>query len=1189
MVESIRSDETIREYLLGRVSDETRLEGIEELLFTDEDFCSQVALVEDGIINDYVFGRLNEVDAESFRRTLAGNPDRSFKLELTQALREKALAAKLKPGLIESTEKPGFFAALKAFFRQPIYVGAFAVLLIAGLISVVYFSSRSNPDNLAELRSIYQQARPTQSRISEFGYAPLSQLRGAPEPADQKRLRRIEVSLIEATEKNPNAQTHHALGVFDLTQQKYADAIKEFQSALKFADQSAQIHNELGSVYFELARTEAGDKQIEHLAQSLEEFTRATKLDPNLLEALFNLALARQELKMPREARESWTLYLQKDPSSRWADEARKNLARIETDQALKRSDREVLEDFLTAYRNHDEPRAQRIHDETKGQLKPFGVALQLSRRYLVAKQRGNEAEAQESLDALSAIGRFEQTRDAEFFFSEFADFYARVTADKIDRLIEAKDRLASGDHLYREDLGKAIAEFEKSRDHFVEVGDICEAAIAETWAAQLLPDVARIAEGRRRLAAVITDAENRKFKLLLPPAYYWLGFSDYHQNRLSDSNKQFKIALRLAEAGNNIFEAHHNAEALALNYSELSELGAALSYASKMLSFKASYYEDKSQSLRDLGTLADLTLKLKFFSTSLSLSRESLSLAQESLNVAQASAADRAKASEQQNSDINDALRHLVNASVEKKDFNAALNYANESKRVALGRGKSAENTRLLAEINMVLGDVRTRMNDCSQAVGDYEQALELYAQLPEFAFNLYPIHKGKLFCFQQLYQQENFDRELKTVLRLSEEYRATIREDDSRQAFFANEQDVFDAAAVNAIKAGDSRGAYGFVEESRARSLLDFVESNKPIAAVEKDFGAVVQPLKLEEIQARLPEQVQLVQYAVLRDRLAIWVLSKKRFDLVEKSISAAELEKKIADYQAAIVSQAPASDLQRAGKELYELLIPAGLAGDKQLCLVPDKSLHQLAFASLVSPGGKYLLEDFALSYAPSGSVFVLASENARRKERVEQESVLSVGNPDFERDENQNLADLPTAAAEAKAIAADYRNPLELFGAEATKEKFLQSFAGVDVIHFAGHFVANPRSPGNSKLLFAGGELRSSQLGTYKLPRAKLVVLSACETGFERYDKSEGAIGIARTFLALGAPLVVASEWKVDSEPTKDLMIAFHRNRREKKLTTAESLRQAQLETMSRKETRSPFYWAAFSLFGGYAKY
>ncbi len=48
MAESLQNENTIREYLLGRVSDETTLEGIEELLFTDEEFCSEVALAEDG-------------------------------------------------------------------------------------------------------------------------------------------------------------------------------------------------------------------------------------------------------------------------------------------------------------------------------------------------------------------------------------------------------------------------------------------------------------------------------------------------------------------------------------------------------------------------------------------------------------------------------------------------------------------------------------------------------------------------------------------------------------------------------------------------------------------------------------------------------------------------------------------------------------------------------------------------------------------------------------------------------------------------------------------------------------------------------------------------------------------------------------------------------------------------------------
>jgi CHAT domain-containing protein len=81
-------------------------------------------------------------------------------------------------------------------------------------------------------------------------------------------------------------------------------------------------------------------------------------------------------------------------------------------------------------------------------------------------------------------------------------------------------------------------------------------------------------------------------------------------------------------------------------------------------------------------------------------------------------------------------------------------------------------------------------------------------------------------------------------------------------------------------------------------------------------------------------------------------------------------------------------------------------------------------------------------------------------------------------------------------------------------EVTQERFagflafLRDFAGAQVVHFAGHFIANRLSPANSKLLFADGDLRSSELGAYKLPRSKLVVLSACETGVERYDRSEG---------------------------------------------------------------------------------
>jgi CHAT domain-containing protein len=739
--------------------------------------------------------------------------------------------------------------------------------------------------------------------------------------------------------------------------------------------------------------------------------------------------------------------------------------------------------------------------------------------------------------------------------------------------LLAAQDALAASHQLVRTDLAKAISEFEKSRDLFGGAGDICEASVAETFAAQFLPEIGKIAEGKLRLAALSADAEIRKFKIILCPAYYWIAFCDFRQSRFSDSNKTLKTALQLSKATHNGFEVHHATEGQALNHSLLGELDPALSYASEMFSAKGFYYESQNQSLRDLGTLADLALRLKFFSTSFSLSRERLNIALES-----APGSNR----------VNDSLRHMVDAAAAGPDPSSALAYARESLQIALERTESQENTRTIAEIYLLLGDVKSKARDCSSALSDYDKALEMFGRLPEITDRPYQIHKGKLFCFQQLDRREDFARELQTVLDLSEQYRATIREDAARQAFFANEQNVFDAAAANAIKDGDARGAFAFIERSRARSLLDFVESDKPIAEVEKNFAAVSQPLSLPEIQARLPEQVQLVQYAVLPEKLAIWVVSRTRFRFVEKPITAVALEKKIEDYQAAVLSKAPAAEVKQIAKELYELLIPTDLT-NQQLCLLPDKSLHQLAFASLVSPNGKYLLEDFALFYAPSASVLVLATENARQKDRLTTESLLSIGNPDFDRDENPNLAGLGSAAEEAKSIAETYHGSVPLLGGDATKDRFLHDFAAANVIHFAGHFLPNRHSPGNSRLLFAGGELRASELDTYKLPRAKLVVLSACETGFERYDKSEGAIGIARTFLALGAPLVVASQWKVDSEPTKDLMIAFHRNRKANHMTSAESLRQAQLEVLRNGETRSPYYWAAFSLFGGYANY
>lgn len=109
MSESEKDEKLICEYLLGRVSDETKREEIEERLFTDDDFCLQVELTEDELSNDFVLARLNEIDRADFAKTLEHNSDRKAKVAFTQALKEKASVKNVEEKI---PEKPSIFESL---------------------------------------------------------------------------------------------------------------------------------------------------------------------------------------------------------------------------------------------------------------------------------------------------------------------------------------------------------------------------------------------------------------------------------------------------------------------------------------------------------------------------------------------------------------------------------------------------------------------------------------------------------------------------------------------------------------------------------------------------------------------------------------------------------------------------------------------------------------------------------------------------------------------------------------------------------------------------------------------------------------------------------------------------------------------------------------------------------------------
>jgi CHAT domain-containing protein/tetratricopeptide (TPR) repeat protein len=125
---------------------------------------------------------------------------------------------------------------------------------------------------------------------------------------------------------------------------------------------------------------------------------------------------------------------------------------------------------------------------------------------------------------------------------------------------------------------------------------------------------------------------------------------------------------------------------------------------------------------------------------------------------------------------------------------------------------------------------------------------------------------------------------------------------------------------------------------------------------------------------------------------------------------------------------------------------------------------------------------------------------------------------------------------------------------------------------------------------SGLIFAGanninnnvtqddGILTAYEVSNLNLSGAKLVVLSACETGLGDIVASEGIYGLQRAFKIAGVKNIIMSLWKVPDNQTEELMGLFYDNIFNGQ-TISTALQKAQLE-MSKKYP--PYYWAAFKL-------
>ncbi|MFZ6664983.1 CHAT domain-containing protein [Peijinzhouia sedimentorum] len=254
----------------------------------------------------------------------------------------------------------------------------------------------------------------------------------------------------------------------------------------------------------------------------------------------------------------------------------------------------------------------------------------------------------------------------------------------------------------------------------------------------------------------------------------------------------------------------------------------------------------------------------------------------------------------------------------------------------------------------------------------------------------------------------------------------------------------------------------------------------------------------------------------------------------------------------------------DFKSSGYFLYQkLLNPIIRNSDsiQNLIIIPDGYLSTIPFDAFLFEelnsekvdykSLPYIHNEYLISYHFNSSMGINSSKeiNRRTAKNLVAFSFSSEDVKDLSAEQILTTNQIGGSSKEINAISSLVEN-VDLFsGLNATEANFVENAPNYDIIHLAIHGEADLDNAMDSKLMFpAGGEGQDGSLYPFELYnlslKAKLVVLSACESGIGKMFSGEGIFSMARAFAFAGSPSIVMSLWKVNDNATASLMESFY---------------------------------------------
>ena len=253
-----------------------------------------------------------------------------------------------------------------------------------------------------------------------------------------------------------------------------------------------------------------------------------------------------------------------------------------------------------------------------------------------------------------------------------------------------------------------------------------------------------------------------------------------------------------------------------------------------------------------------------------------------------------------------------------------------------------------------------------------------------------------------------------------------------------------------------------------------------------------------------------------------------------------------------------------------------------------LVYDLQENKKSFQSL-----HYVLDKYSISYGFKANL--LFNQNIEDFHYLKKARLLamSYSSPITMEmvEQRKSMTELPGSYEEIRNILKIHKGK-EVSGARASEAFFKDQSDNYDLIHLAIHGYADTINMLNTKLVFRqeadsveDGNLYAYELYNMNL-KARLVALSACESGKGQYQSGEGSYSMARAFAIAGVPTIVTSLCEVQDRTTSEIMQSFY-NRVLNGDEVDNSLRQAKLDFIHSRLSSNqahPSNWAAFICIG-----